>query len=181
VQHALRAYTPEDAKALKATVSTFPRSSYDLEEVLTSLGIGEAVVTVLSERGAPTPVAWTRLRAPQSLMAPTEAAAAEALVRSSPLYAEYAQEIDRDSAYERLSARVQPPPAAQQPPAPTPGQADPLAGVRTPTGGADRRRRGRPAGEPGRQSFARSAASALGREITRSIFGTARRSSRRRR
>ena len=69
VQHALRAYTPEDAKALKATASTFPHSAYDLEEVLTSVGTGEAVVTVLSETGAPTPVAWTRMRAPQSLMA----------------------------------------------------------------------------------------------------------------
>src|SRR6478736_10028377 len=69
VQHQLRAHTPNDAKALKATVNTYPNSSYDdLGEVLTSLGIGEAVVTVMNERGAPTPVAWTRLRAPESLM-----------------------------------------------------------------------------------------------------------------
>ena len=74
VQHALRAFTPDDAKALKATASTFPNSSYDLEEVLTQLGIGEAIVTVLSDRGAPTPVAWTRLRAPQSKMAPADPA-----------------------------------------------------------------------------------------------------------
>ena len=73
VQHQLRAHTPNDAKALKATVSTFPNSSYDLAEVLTQLGIGEAVVTVMNEKGAPTPVAWTRLRAPQSLMAPASA------------------------------------------------------------------------------------------------------------
>ena len=64
VQHALRAFTPDDAKALKATVSTFPTSDYDLGQLLTQLGTGEAVVTVLSERGAPTPVAWTRMRAP---------------------------------------------------------------------------------------------------------------------
>ena len=69
VQHQLRAHTPNDAKALKATVNTYPKSAYaDLGEVLTSLGIGEAVVTVMNERGAPTPVAWTRLRAPESLM-----------------------------------------------------------------------------------------------------------------
>ena len=55
VQHALRAYTPDDAKALRAAVSTFPKSGYDLEELLTTLGIGEAVVTVLSETGAPDP------------------------------------------------------------------------------------------------------------------------------
>ena len=69
IQHQLRAHTPNDAKALKATVNTYPTSAYDdLGEVLTSLGIGEAVVTVMNERGAPTPVAWTRLRAPESLM-----------------------------------------------------------------------------------------------------------------
>ena len=65
VQHALRTFTPEDAKALRKTVSTFPKTDdYDLEELLTSLGTGEAAVTVLSERGSPTPVAWTMLRAP---------------------------------------------------------------------------------------------------------------------
>src|SRR4029079_14954875 len=69
IQHQLRAHTPNDAKALKATVNTYPTSAYDdLVEGITSLGIGEAVVTVMNERGAPTPVAWTRLRAPESLM-----------------------------------------------------------------------------------------------------------------
>ena len=64
VQHALRAFTPDDAKALKAAVRTYPNTAYDLEELLTQLPTGEAVVTVLSEKGAPTPVAWTRMRAP---------------------------------------------------------------------------------------------------------------------
>ncbi len=73
VQHQLRAHTPNDAKALKATVNTYPHSAYDdLGQVITSLGIGEAVVTVMNERGAPTPVAWTRLRAPESLMGPSD-------------------------------------------------------------------------------------------------------------
>jgi uncharacterized protein len=85
VQHALRAFTPDDAKALKATASTFPRSSYDLENVLTQLGIGEAVITVLSERGAPTPVAWTMLRAPQASMSPLDAERINAAVAASPL------------------------------------------------------------------------------------------------
>src|SRR4051812_35032987 len=62
VQHALRAFTPADAKDLRATVSTYPRSEfYDLETLLTSMGIGEAAVTLLSEAGVPTPVAHTRL------------------------------------------------------------------------------------------------------------------------
>src|SRR3954453_11368737 len=106
VQHALRAFTPDDAKALKATVSTFPNSGYDLAQVLTQLGIGEAVVTVLSERGAPTPVAWTRLQAPQSLMGPTDAAAVTAIVAASPLEATYGQAVDRESAYEMLTKRL---------------------------------------------------------------------------
>jgi uncharacterized protein len=107
VQHALRAYTPEDAKALRATVSTFPVSAYDLEEVLTQLGTGEAVVTVLSERGAPTPVAWTRLRAPESLMAPSPDGVVDAAIAASPLRPRYEKTLDRESAYELLNARLQ--------------------------------------------------------------------------
>ena len=64
VQHQLRAHTPNDAKALKQTVNTYPKSDYDLEEVLQTLGIGEAVVTVMNPKGAPTPVAWTRRERP---------------------------------------------------------------------------------------------------------------------
>ena len=71
VQHQLRAHTPNESKALRATVRTYPDSAYDLEEVLTQLGIGEAIVTVMNERGAPTPVAWTRLRAPEASMDPS--------------------------------------------------------------------------------------------------------------
>ena len=88
VQHQLRAHTPNDAKALRATVNTYPTSAYDdLGEVITSLGIGEAVVTVMDERGAPTPVAWTRLRAPESLMGPADPAAMAATVVASPRHA----------------------------------------------------------------------------------------------
>ena len=73
VQHALRAFTPEDAKALKATVSTFPKSAfYDMETLLTGMGIGEAAVTILSETGVPTPVVHTRMTPPASRMGPAE-------------------------------------------------------------------------------------------------------------
>ena len=108
VQHQLRAHTPNDAKALKQTVNTYPTSQYDdLGEVLTSLGIGEAVVTVMNERGAPTPVAWTRLRAPESLMAPADPAAMAAAVTASTLHAKYATAVDRESAHEMLAARLE--------------------------------------------------------------------------
>ena len=114
VQHQLRAFTPDDAKALRATVSTYPKSGYDLEEVLTTLGTGEAIVTVMNEKGAPSPVAWTRLRAPQALMSPTPEAAIDAAVAASPLQAKYGTAIDRESAHELLTAKMNAAAAAAQ-------------------------------------------------------------------
>ena len=97
VQHALRAFTPDDQKALSKTVRTYPKTDvYDLESALTSLGIGEAVVTVLSEKGAPTPVAWTRMRVPRSLMGAIGTDAITAAAKSSPLQAKYGQTIEHD-------------------------------------------------------------------------------------
>ncbi|MDP9735336.1 helicase HerA-like domain-containing protein [Curtobacterium sp. 260] len=107
VQHQLRAHTPDDAKALRATVSTYPTSDYDLGEVLTSLATGEAVVTVMNEDGAPTPVAWTRLRAPQGSMDALPSDVLEALVASSPLLARYGTTVDPESARELLAARME--------------------------------------------------------------------------
>jgi DNA helicase HerA-like ATPase len=164
VQHALRAFTPDDRKALKATVKTFPDSGYDLEELLTGLGTGEAVVTVLSEKGAPTPVAVTRLRAPQSLMGPVDAGALDQAVKGSPLHGRYAQAVDRESAYEKLTAREAAPPAA---PAPSKGRPK-----------QDRHEESmveQVVGSGLFKSLARSVGTQIGREITRSLFGTARR------
>ncbi|NGX07155.1 helicase HerA-like domain-containing protein [Mycobacteroides franklinii] len=113
IQHALRAFTPDDQKALTKTVRTYPKTGvYDLEKALTSLGIGEAIVTVLSEVGAPTPVAWTRLRAPRSLMGAIGDDAIKAAAAASPLQSKYGQTVDSRSAYEILQER-----AAQQAPA----------------------------------------------------------------
>lgn len=106
VQHALRAFTPDDAKALRATVGTYPKSGYDLERVLQELGTGEAIVTVMSEKGAPTPVAWTRLRAPQGLMSPTPDGEIDAAVAASVLLPKYGAAIDRESAREILTAKM---------------------------------------------------------------------------
>jgi DNA helicase HerA-like ATPase len=107
VQHAVRAFTPKDAKALKAAVETFPATeAYDLGETLQSLGVGEAAITVLNPRGVPTPVAATRLYAPASRMAPLEAAEREAIISASPLLGEYAERVDRESALEMLTARM---------------------------------------------------------------------------
>ena len=106
VQHQLRAHTPDDAKALRSTVSTYPTSGYNLGEVLTSLATGEAIITVMNEKGAPTPVAWTRLRAPQGSMSPTPADVMAATVAASPLLAQYGTVVDRESAREMLAAKM---------------------------------------------------------------------------
>ena len=107
VQHQLRAHTPNDQKALRATVQTFPTSAYDLEEVLTTLRTGEAVVTVMDPDGAPTPVAATRMRAPESQIGPVPAADLDAAVAASPLTPKYGERIDRESAREILTARME--------------------------------------------------------------------------
>lgn len=106
VQHQLRAHTPKDAKALKQTVETYPTSSYDLAETLQALGIGEAIVTVLNPDGAPTPVAWTRMRAPQASMDPMPADWLAKGVAASAMQAKYGADIDRDSAREILARRL---------------------------------------------------------------------------
>ena len=106
VQHQLRAHTPDDAKALRATVSTYPNSGYELDEVLTTLATGEAIVTVMNEKGAPSPVAWTRLRAPQGSMNPTDAAVIAAAVAASPLTEKYGVAIDPSSAREKLATKA---------------------------------------------------------------------------
>ncbi|HJE51765.1 MAG TPA: DUF853 domain-containing protein [Tessaracoccus flavescens] len=107
VQHQLRAHTPNDAKALRATVSTYPNSDYDLEQVLQQLGTGEAIVTVLSEKGAPTPVARTRMWAPTSIMGPTPEDQLRAGVAQSSLMTKYGEAIDRESAYEILARHLE--------------------------------------------------------------------------
>ncbi len=103
VQHQLRAHTPDDAKALRATVSTYPVSGYDLAEVLTNLATGEAIVTVMNEKGAPSPVAWTRLRAPEGSMSPMPAEQMVAAAAASPLMAQLGTAVDRESAREMLA------------------------------------------------------------------------------
>jgi hypothetical protein len=108
VQHALRAFTPDDADDLRKTARTFPTSDYyDVEQQITSLGIGEALVTVLSPRGVPTPLAATRLVPPDSLMAALPPDVFQSLLAAGPLRAKYGEAIDRDSAHEMITRRIQ--------------------------------------------------------------------------
>jgi DNA helicase HerA-like ATPase len=107
VQHALRAFTAIDRKAIKLTAENYPISEYyNTDETITSLGIGEALVTALNEKGSPTPLAATMLRAPVSrmdILTPTEIAS---INKYSVLVQKYGQTIDRESAYEILSKKV---------------------------------------------------------------------------
>ena len=107
VQHALRAYTPDDADALRKTARTFPMTEfYDVERTITSLGTGEALVTVLAPNGVPTPLAATRLLAPDSLMAPIDEVEFRGRIATTPFLAKYGATVDRDSAHERITARL---------------------------------------------------------------------------
>jgi hypothetical protein len=107
VQHALRAFTPEDDAALKAAARTFPKTDlYDVQQTLTSLGIGEALVTALTPRGVPTPPFATRLIPPVSRMGPLSDAEMAQRLAASAQVKQYAQAVDRESAREMLSARA---------------------------------------------------------------------------
>ena len=158
VQHALRAFTPDDAKALRATVRTFPKSdAYDLEELLTQLGTGEAAVTILSESGVPTPVVHTRMRAPLSRMGPADDVAGAAT--ASPLFAKYGTRLDSQSAREMLATPARPSCA---------GRAAPPRADRAPEGAGVAVGKGADAIGGFLQS---SSGRALTREVVRGVFG----------
>jgi DNA helicase HerA-like ATPase len=164
VQHALRAFTPDDQKALSRTVKTYPTTPhYELDKALTSLGTGEAIVTVLSETGAPTPVAWTRLRAPRSLMGTIGDDAVKEAAAASDLHGKYAETVDRESAYERMAKKAVETPAPEKKAEPAKKEEDDPGFVE------------KVMGNSAVKSFLRSAASSVGREITRGLFGTRRR------
>lgn len=108
VQHALRAFTANDRKAIKLTAENYPDSEfYDTKEVLTSLGIGEALISALDEKGRPTPLAATLLRAPMSRMDVLTDIELKSLVDNSKLVKKYGEIIDRESAYEILNEKIE--------------------------------------------------------------------------
>jgi uncharacterized protein len=153
VQHALRAFTAEDADALRSAVRTYPQSDlYDLEELLTSLGIGEAAVTVLTAKGTPTPVVHTRLVAPRSSMAPAADVAGAAA--RSPLNGSYGARIDGESARELLAKRLE---AAQ--------------GEEKPAPAAPRSKAKRDDGNPVTDFLTSRQGQTITREVVRGVFG----------
>ena len=107
IQHALRAFTANDRKAIRLAADNYPDSSYyRTEDVITQLGIGEALVTCLSEQGAPTPLVSCLVSSPESRMDTISESELQALVDRSPLSQKYNQVIDRESAYELLNKKI---------------------------------------------------------------------------
>ncbi len=155
IQHALRAHTPDDERALRATIRTFPKTSfYDLGQTLTSLGIGEAIVTVLDNRGAPTPVVATRLIPPSSRMGPLTPEELQADIRQSALVGEYGKTVDRESAREMLAARMEQITSQPEPARPTPARSS-----------------GKTLAQVAAGALSSSIARTVGREVVRGIFG----------
>jgi hypothetical protein len=157
VQHALRAFTPKDQKAVRTAADTFRSNpAFDAAAVITELGVGEALVSTLEDRGTPSVVQRTLIAPPRSRIGPASAADRAAALAASPLAGRYDETIDRVSAYEMLTAK------AQQAAAAAPVQAGPA-------------RRGRQPPDV-LQSIANSAVrsigSRLGREIARGVLGS---------
>ncbi|MEM9918958.1 MAG: helicase HerA-like domain-containing protein [Bacteroidota bacterium] len=108
IQHALRAFTAKDRKAIRLTAQNYPETEfYKTDKVLTELGIGEALVTTLNEKGIPTPLAHTMLRAPQSRMDVLSKSEIDHFISQSTLIDKYNEDIDRESAYEILSEKIE--------------------------------------------------------------------------
>jgi len=183
VQHALRAYTPRDQKAVKAAAETFrPNPSLDVAQVIGELGVGEALVSFLDEKGTPQMVQRAWILPPGSQLGPIDAAERKAAIAGSVVAGVYEKTVDRESAYEKLNGRVaagaQPAqdsaPAGRQAPAPQQAPAeeggslfgDVLGGLFGKTGKRDT------AVQAMVKSAARSIGSQVGREIIRGVLGS---------
>jgi DNA helicase HerA-like ATPase len=170
VQHALRAYTPQEQKAVKAAASTFrPNPEIDTERAILELKVGEALVSMLENKGEPSVVQRTLIRPPQGRIGPLTEPERRGLIASSPVYGTYEEAKNRDSAHEMLGRRTAEP--AKEGESAGGGWIDSVFGsTRGPTG---RRRQGmgEMIGRELQRSFARSVASAIRGIIMRTIRG----------
>ncbi len=177
VQHAIRAFTPRDAKNVKATASTFPTSEYiDVSKSLTTLGTGEALVTVLDPKGIPTAVATAQILAPSSSMAAIDDAQYASVRATSQLAQKYATLMNRESAHEILKKKLEESAAAEPEPQPEPsddfawrGQERAAPAPRRRAAPAPRRRQ--TSVERTVQTVARQATRTVTQQIVRGIFG----------
>ena len=166
VQHALRAFTPRDQKAVRAAAETFRTNpELDTVKVITELGVGEALVSTLDEKGRPSMVERTLIRPPHSQIGPITAAQRENLIHNSVVFGIYDTEIDRESAYEILKAR------AEQAAIEDAEQAANEPRTRQAQSGTSRRARQTPM-EAFIKSAVRSVGSQLGRRLVRGILGS---------
>ncbi len=158
IQHALRAHTPKDKRALKLVAESFrPKPGLDTAQVITELGIGEALVSTLDEEGQPTPVERTLIRPPRSQIGPIDSVQRQTIIDQSPLSARYAVAINRDSAHEELRRRAE--------------LKEQKRAVQT-TQARTRSSRRQTVGEAFVKSVARSIGTQLGRRIVRGILGS---------
>ncbi len=164
IQHALRAYTPKDRKVIKAVANTFRQNpKIDVEQVITELKTGEALVSVLNRDGSPTPVERVLIRPPESQMGAISKAEREETISRSPYKGRYDEELDRESAYEVLKERAEQ--AAEE--------MDKQAESKSRSKKTSGKSRGRQSvGEAMLKSAARSIGSSLGRQIIRGIMGS---------
>jgi hypothetical protein len=185
VQHALRAFTPRDQKAVKAAADTFrPNPALDTAAVITELGVGEALVSFLDEKGRPSIVERAYILPPASRIGPIDAAARQALMATSLVAGVYETAIDRQSAHEILTQRVAPAPtqapapsprgaqAPAQPAQPAPesgGLGSIIGGLGDLFGGSSKRDSPMQAMV---KSAARSIGSQVGRELIRGVLGS---------
>jgi DNA helicase HerA-like ATPase len=167
VQHALRAFTPKDQKAVKTAADTLrPNPKLKAERVITELEVGEALVSLLDEKGRPTIVERAFIVPPSSQLGPLAEAERTQLVRASPLFGRYETAIDRESAYEKLTQRTEAKPA--EPEHSANPVSDILFGKTGPRGG----RQSQGVLEALTKSAARSIGSELGRQVLRGILGS---------
>jgi DNA helicase HerA-like ATPase len=175
VQHALRAFTPRDQKAVRAAAETFRASpGLDVASAITELGVGEALVSFLDEKGSPVPVERALVVPPGSRIGPVSVAERAETVKNSLLYGHYEQAVDRESAYEKLKGRVAATSEAQQAPAAGDGGFD-LGGLLGSLGGQASSRTGRSSAgmlETLAKSAARTIGNELGRQVLRGVLGS---------
>jgi hypothetical protein len=169
VQHALRAFTPRDQKAVKAAATTFrANAGLDVATAITEMGVGEALVSFLDEKGIPTPVERTFICPPGSRIGPATDAERSQIIRSSNVFSFYEKTVDRESAYEILKGR-----AAESPTKEDPDDSFDWGGL---FGGGDKKktagRRSDGVIEIAAKSVARTVGSALGRQIVRGVLGS---------
>ena len=173
VQHALRAFTPRDQKAVKSAATTLRANpKLDVEAAITELGVGEALVSLLDEKGRPSVVERALIVPPGCRVGPISAPERTALIQSSPVAGIYDKAEDRESAYEKLTQRVaEKAPTPAQPTAGGGGLLDALGGI---LGGSTGPRGGRREGavEAAAKSAARAIGSQVGREIVRGVLGS---------